>query len=107
MYRKSTKEALDLKIELEKLGVRVLAEVDDGYKHVDLAIPEARINIEVDGARHLVDPYQILSDLKRTHYSDDIGYATIHIPNAFIHSDIGAIASAIAEAAKIRGDQLK
>lgn len=107
MYKKPTPEALDLKNALERLGIRVLAEVDDGYKHIDLSIPDARINIEVDGNQHLTDPYRILSDLKRSHYSDDKGYDTIHITNKSIHSNLGGIASALAEASKIREEQLK
>jgi very-short-patch-repair endonuclease len=105
MYKKPTKEALDLKHALEKLGIRVLAEVDDGHKHIDLTIPSARINIEVDGCQHFTDPYQILSDLKRNHYSDNLGYDTIHIPNKLIHENLGGIASALAEASKIREER--
>src|SRR5689334_3065616 len=85
MYKQPTKEAIALKEALEKLGIRVLAEVDDGHKHIDLAIPSARINIEVDGGYHLTNPYQILADLKRSHYSDDLGYDTIHISNEAIN----------------------
>jgi very-short-patch-repair endonuclease len=107
MFKKSTREAQDLKEALEKLGIRVLVEVNDGHKHIDLAIPSARINIEVDGNKHLIDAHQILSDLKRSHYSDDLGYDTIHISNEAIHSSLGGIASALAEATKIREEQLE
>ena len=105
MYKKPTPEAQALKEALEKLGIRVLAEVDDKYKHIDLTIPSAHINIEVDGEQHLTNPYQIISDLKRAHYSDDLGYDTIHISNDSIHSNLGGIASALAEASKIREEQ--
>ena len=67
MYRQPTPEAVLLKTALEKLGLRVMVEVDDGFKHIDLSIPDSRINIEIDGLQHLTDPYQILSDLKRAH----------------------------------------
>ena len=107
MYKKSTKEATDLKIALEKLGIEVLSELNDGYKHIDLVIPKAKINIEVDGDRHLTDAHQIMSDLKRSHYSNDLGYNTIHIPNSAIHENLGEIASALAEAAKIIEEKLK
>ena len=107
MYMKPTKEAYELKTALEKLGIRVLAEVDDGHKHIDLTIPSSRINIEVDGGQHLTDSSQILKDLVRSHYSDDLGYDTIHIPNQAIHSNLGGIASALAEAAKIREEAFK
>ncbi len=102
MFKKPTKEALMLKEALEKLGIRVLVEVDDGHKHIDLCIPSAKINIEVDGDRHLTDAYQILADLKRSYYSNKNGYDTIHISNDSLNSNLGGIASAIAEASKIR-----
>jgi len=103
----STQEAQTLKEALEKLGVRVLSEVDDGHKTIDLTIPDARINIEIDGNRHYTDAQQILSDLSRSHFSDDLGYSTFHIPNELIHSDLGGVASALAEAAKIREERIK
>lgn len=88
MFIQPTSQALKLKSELEKRGVRVLVEVNDsGHKHIDLAIPDARINIEVDGRQHYENPFQIMSDLKRSHYSDEKGYDTIHIPNIFIDND--------------------
>ncbi|MDQ5886407.1 MAG: hypothetical protein QG628_804, partial [Patescibacteria group bacterium] len=62
-FRNPTKEADDLKRALEGKGVRVLVELHDGHKHIDLAIPKARINVEVDGIQHLTNPQQILSDL--------------------------------------------
>lgn len=105
--RQPTSEALALKLALERHGMRVLAEVDDGHKHIDLAIPDARINIEVDGNQHLTDPYQILADLKRGHYSDRLGYDTIHVPNLLIHSELERIAQAIAKTAEMRISQLK
>ncbi len=95
-----------LKLALEKLGVRVLSQVYDGHKHIDLAIPSAKINIEVDGKRHLTDPHQIISDLSRSHYSDTSGYETVHIPNEYIHDDLEKIAKALAEAAAIRERQI-
>ena len=110
MYKQSTPQAIKLRHELEKRGIRVLTEVNDhGHKHVDLAIPSARINIEVDGRQHYENPFQIMSDLKRSHFSDDEGYDTIHIPNVFIDNDIDLpkVAEALAEAAVMREGQLK
>lgn len=107
VYRTPTPEAIGLKQELEKRGIRVLSEVNDGHKHIDLAILAARINIEVDGRQHYENPHQIISDLKRSHYSDDLGYDTIHIPNIFIHEDLKNVADALAEAAQVREMQLR
>lgn len=101
-YRAPTKEANDLKKALEQKGVLVYVELNDGYKHIDLAIPKARLNIEVDGIKHLIDPYQILADLGRGYYSHKNGYDTMHIPNEMIHSHLKEISEALAEAVKIR-----
>jgi very-short-patch-repair endonuclease len=104
--RKPTNEEKYLKQALEKLGVQVLSQVRDGHKHIDLAIPSAKINIEVDGKQHLTNPHQIISDMKRAYYSDALGYETVHIPNEYIHSDLEKIAKALSEAAIIREKQI-
>ncbi|HVZ76026.1 MAG TPA: DUF559 domain-containing protein [Candidatus Paceibacterota bacterium] len=101
-YRTPTKEADDLKKALEKRGVRVLVEVHDGYKHVDLAIPSAKINIEVDGIQHLTNPKQIVADLNRGYYSHKNGFNTMHIPNEMIRNHLEEISEALAEASKMR-----
>ena len=101
-FIKPTKEAADLKHELEKLKVKVYAELSDGYKHIDIAIPKAKLNVEVDGIQHLTDPKQIVADLARGHYSKGRGYDTMHIPNEMIRAHLKEIAKGLAEAAKIR-----
>lgn len=105
--KRSTVEEIMLREALEARGLRVLTQVRDGFKRVDLAIPAAKINIEVDGRQHLTDAHQIISDLARSHYSDRLGYETIHIPNAYIHLDLDRIAKALAEAAAIREKQIQ
>lgn len=105
-YRNPTKEASDLKGALEKHGVRVLVELHDGHKHIDLAIPKAKINIEVDGIQHLTNPDQIVSDLSRGYYSHKNGFDTMHIPNEMIRLHLGEISNALAEASKIRERKL-
>ena len=102
-----TPEAESLARALESHGLRVRRELWDRHKHIDLAIPAAKIDIEVDGPQHLTNYKQILSDLERSHYSDDDGYATMHIHNEEILLDLERIASAIAKAARIRIDQRK
>jgi very-short-patch-repair endonuclease len=92
---------------LENLGVRVLSQHWDGHKHIDLSIPDARINIEVDGIKHLTDPYQIISDLEREAGSEQHGFSTIHIQNEEIHFNLDKIATALARAAKIREEHFK
>lgn len=105
-YPTPTKEANDLKKALEEKGVLVYVELDDGHKHIDLAIPRAKLNIEVDGIKHLTDPYQILADLGRGYYSHKNGFNTMHIPNEMIHSHLQEIAKALAEASKIREQKI-
>lgn len=105
-HPKPTEEAKILKDSLVKRGIKVYVELHDGYKHIDLAIPKAKINIEVDGIKHLVDPKQILADLNRGYYSHKNGYNTIHIQNEMIHKHLEDIADALAEASKIREQKL-
>lgn len=101
-----SKEALDLKKALEEKGIRVYKELDDGYKHIDLTIPKAKINIEIDGIQHLINPHQILSDLSRGYYSHKNGYDTMHIPNEMIRKHLKEISEALAEASKIRESKI-
>jgi very-short-patch-repair endonuclease len=104
--RRATTEEKALKKAVQNLGVRVKTQLWDGHKHIDLTIPAAKINIEIDGEYHLTDPHQILADMKRAHYSDQLGYETVHIPNEYIHTDLEKIAKALAEAAEIREKQM-
>ncbi|QQR82640.1 hypothetical protein IPJ70_00815 [Candidatus Campbellbacteria bacterium] len=105
-YRAPTKEAKDLKEALEKHGVRVLVEPYDGHKHIDLGIPDAKINVEVDGIQHLTNPHQILKDLGRGYFSHKKGYNTMHIPNEMIRLHLKEISEALAEASKIKEKKL-
>lgn len=105
-YRTPTKEASDLKDKLEEQGVRVLVELHDGHKHIDLTIPKAKLNIEVDGIQHLTNPQQIVSDLSRGYYSHKNGFDTMHIPNEMIRLHLNEISSALAEASKIREQKI-
>jgi very-short-patch-repair endonuclease len=104
----STPQASLLGFELEQRGVVVEREKWDGHKHIDLVIPRAQLNIEVDGRQHYENAQQILRDLKRTHHSDRRGWDTIHIPNAFIdnRTDLVQVANALAIAARERAHQL-
>lgn len=101
-YRAPTKEAADLKNEIEKHGVRVLVELHDGHKHIDLTIPKAKLNVEVDGIQHLINPDQIVADLSRGYYSHKNGFDTMHIPNEMVRLHLNEISQALAEASKIR-----
>lgn len=83
-YSPSTNETLALFIELVRKGVPAELEKFDGYKHIDIAIVEARINIEVDGSQHNLDNYQAIADLRRTYHSMCKGFYTIRVPNSAV-----------------------
>jgi len=92
-----TEEEVLLQKALQKRGVNVELHHNDGHKCVDLFLPEANIDIEVDGLQHLTTPTQILSDFKREHWSDKDGHRTLHILNIAIHHYLDQIADAIKE----------
>lgn len=92
-----TKEECMLKTALEKKGVKVIMEHNDGFKRIDLYLPDAKLNIEVDGLQHLTDPTQILRDLHRQYYAEKSGHHTLHIPNIAIRHYLDQIVSALVE----------
>lgn len=85
---KSTPEATKLYETLIKMGISAKLEQWDHHKHIDIAIPEFKINIEVDGMQHNYSQKQALSDLKRTYYSFKKGYVTLRIPNKLIQENL-------------------
>ncbi len=83
---KSTLQAKKISDALRKRGIPTLLELWDGHKHIDIAIPEYKLNIEVDGEHHNTKPKQALADLKRTYYSFKKGYFTLRIPNSLVEN---------------------
>ena len=96
-YSSATNEAIALYFSLRKRGVPAILEKHDGYKTIDIAVPEAKVNIEVDGAQHSFNAQQALSDLKRTYYSFIKGYLTLRIPNSLAKSHLEHTADIITE----------
>lgn len=82
----TTQQTIDLYLALKSHGVPAEIEKFDGYKHIDIAIPKHKINIEIDGFHHHSNPYQALQDLKRTYHSFRKGFFTIRIPNGLIEN---------------------
>lgn len=76
------------------------------YMHVDIAVVEAKVNIEIDGAQHNYDPRQALADLKRTFHAFRRGFLTLRIPNTLIEKDLEATADYVAEFLLESMDQL-
>lgn len=98
----ATKNTKELYEALKKRGIKSILEYYDGFKHVDMCIKNARLYVEIDGLQHSIDSKQILTDLKRDHYSDDEGFSTMRIPNEIIKKHLESVADAIAEVAKKR-----
>ncbi|MFA6080881.1 MAG: DUF559 domain-containing protein [Patescibacteria group bacterium] len=92
-----TPQAKKLQEALENRGVKVEIEHFDGHKHVDLFLPEARVNIEVDGLWHLANSEQIIRDFNREYHDDRKGYNTLHIQNVVIDHHLKEIVEGIAE----------
>ncbi|MEN9917876.1 MAG: hypothetical protein RL662_312 [Bacteroidota bacterium] len=87
MEQISTIECIRLYFALKVRGVPAQLEKFDGFKHIDIAIPEAKVNIEVDGSHHNYSTKQALADLKRTYHSFLKGYLTLRIPNSLVKND--------------------
>jgi hypothetical protein len=102
----STFSAISLYFALKQRGVPAQLEKFDGYKHIDIAIPEARVNIEVDGGHHNYNNRQALSDLKRTYHSFLKGYLTLRIPNSLIEFNLEETADYISEMLEINKERL-
>lgn len=97
MANRSTVETIGLYLALRKRGVPAELEKFDGFKTIDIAVVDARINIEVDGSQHHFNPSQAFRDLQRTYYSFLKGYITLHIPNSLIHNDLEQTADWLTE----------
>lgn len=81
---------------LRNRGIKCEYEFFDGHKHIDIAIHQAQLFLEIDGRHHLIDPKQFEADLKRTIHSQYSGYITRHISNTDIETNLNEIADSIA-----------
>lgn len=99
--KKITEETEELKEALDIRGVKTELEKFDGHKHIDIAVTESRMNIEVDGNQHFTNPRQIESDFYRSKFSYAKGFNTIHIPNRLIKNNklLNRMADALAKVA--------
>jgi very-short-patch-repair endonuclease len=91
----ATEESINLYFALKQREVPAQFEKDDGFKTIDIAVPHAKVNIEVDGRHHNYSAKQALSDLKRTLYSFKKGYTTLRIPNSLVKDDLEETAELI------------
>ena len=103
--KKSTPEAQKIYEILLKNGFDAKLEQWDGFKHIDIAIPDYMVNIEIDGKQHQNNK-QALADLKRTYYSFKKGYVTLRIPNELVQENIFETAKYIMKFLKESESQL-
>jgi very-short-patch-repair endonuclease len=97
-----TPQARKLSDALKKRGIRHNLEDYDGYKHVDISIPWAKLNIEIDGRQHLLNAKQLYSDLERDSFSHEEEIRTIRIPNEMIERNLDELADSLARVARKR-----
>lgn len=96
-FTSATDEAITLYFALKHRGVPAILEKNDGFKTIDIAVPQAKVNIEVDGGHHNFNSQQAMRDLERTLYSYKKGYSTLRIPNSLIRFNLNATADKITE----------
>jgi hypothetical protein len=99
-----TPQALKLHEALQQRGIPNDLEHNDGHKHVDIRIPQARLNLEIDGEYHLLTPEHLFRDLQRDSCSHRNGIDTIRIPNRVVDWQLEALADSIAAVAKKRAN---
>ena len=104
---KVTPQARRLARALNDLHVQHELEYYDGYKHVDIAIPSARLYLELDGAQHGFNPKQMIADDERDKYSQKSGWTTKRIPNVWIDKNVNKLAASIAILVRKRENERK
>jgi very-short-patch-repair endonuclease len=97
--RISTPNEINLYNALSRRSIKAELQHWDGHKHVDLAIIDPRIYIEVDEIQHFTDPHQIISDFERSHYSDVEGYHTFFVTDQILEDNekLNQVADALAK----------
>ena len=96
-----TPQAISLYNALIDRRIHCILEAWDDHKHIDISIPWAKIDIEVDGLQHYTNSEQINSDFLRTYFSiekDD--FDTFHVPNLIIDQHVDKVADALAIVAR-------
>ena len=106
-FNYSTKETINLYFSLRERGVPAKLEKFDGYKNIDIAVVEARVNIEVNGAHHLNNADQAFADLKRTFFSFKKGFLAVRIPNVLVKHNLNQTADYVTKFLKETGLRLR
>ena len=103
---RATPRARSIHDALRERGIPSFLELWDKHKHIDIAIPEYKINIEIDGEQHK-KPKQALADLKRTFYSYKAGYFTLRIPNSLVDKHFEECVDLIVEMVNVSKENKK
>jgi hypothetical protein len=82
----TSRETVKLYFLLKQRGIAAELEKDDSNT-IDIAIVNAKVNIEVDKPQTNYNRRQALAELKQTYYSFEKGYYTLRIPNALVAYD--------------------
>lgn len=99
---KITPQARKLSDALRKRGISNELEAYNGHKHVDISIPWAKLNIEIDGKQHLLSAKQLYSDLERDSYSHEDEIRTIHVPNEIVDKSLDELVDTLTKVARKR-----
>jgi len=83
----TSRETIKLYFLLKQRGINVELEKDENQNTIDIAIVNAKVNIEVDQPQTSYNHSKVLDDLKRRYYSFEKGYYTLRIPNALVAYD--------------------
>ncbi|PZR28650.1 MAG: hypothetical protein DI535_05800 [Citrobacter freundii] len=83
----TSRETIKLYFLLKQRGINVELEKDESQNTIDIAIVNAKVNIEVDRPQTSYHRSKALDDLKRRYYSFEKGYYTLRIPNALVAYD--------------------
>ncbi len=102
-----TPQAIKLSNALTILDIENEMEYADGHKHVDIAIPSAKLYLELEGRQHGFNADQMLSDSKRDTFSQKEGFYTKRIPNEWVDRDVNGLALSIARFSIKRTQQIK
>ncbi|MEO5591619.1 MAG: DUF559 domain-containing protein [Chitinophagaceae bacterium] len=93
----TSQETIYLYLSLRTRNVPASLEKSDAYKTTDIAVIDAKVNIEVDGPQYNSNPGQALSDLERTYASFKKGYLTLRIPHSLVRKNLDQTADCITE----------
>jgi very-short-patch-repair endonuclease len=99
---KTSSQARTLFYALKEKGINCELEAYDGKKHVDISIPEAKLNIEIDGLHHSINPEQLSVDLQRDEYSALSGFSTKRYTNKEIEEHLEEIVDALVKVVEQR-----